>query len=178
MVPLSLSLLFLISKVNLFRTYHLSALKIPIFPYPFTHLNSWNSYPFIYLKPEKGTLYPFRVELPRERVPPLGSHMRINKRESMKNKTCWASYRVHDIPSKVDWRNSVGPFHASLNNLQVFSTFTPLKEAITFHVKKLKIFREFSFNLFEVFFWIIMWSWLDLFFETSKGDRYICCSLI
>ena len=98
MVPLSLSLLFLISKLNLFRTYHLSALKIPVFPYPFTHLNSWNSYPFIYLKPEKGTLYPFRAELPRERVPPLGSHLRINKRESMKNKTCWASYRAHDIP--------------------------------------------------------------------------------
>ena len=32
------------------------------FPYPFVYFNQWNSYPFRYLKPEKGT--PFGWSLP------------------------------------------------------------------------------------------------------------------
>ena len=64
-------------KVHLFK----SLIKGPLkklndrFPSPFIYLNLCNIYPFIYLKPEKGTHYPFWVEPPhkghyREYSPP------------------------------------------------------------------------------------------------------------
>ena len=57
---------------------HLSALlgvftdRSDSFPYPFIYFNKWNSYPFLYLKPEKGSPFPEspRIGLYREYPPP------------------------------------------------------------------------------------------------------------